>query len=61
MSMQFIGLARVEDLDAPVVYDMDRMNRSLASGEIRVPKGLSPEERRRFLRENRLNVARSQG
>lgn len=61
MSNQFVGFSRGMDLDESVIYDMDRMNRSLASGEIRVPKGLSFEERRRFLRENRQNVARNQG
>ena len=46
-----------QDLDAPVMYDMDRMNLSLASGEIHVPKGLTPEARRRFVREQLSNVA----
>lgn len=59
MSLHFIGFARKVDLDAPVVYDMDRMNHSLESGELRVPAGLSREERRRFVRENRENAARS--
>lgn len=45
-----------QDLDAPVLYDINRMNLSLASGEIRVPKGLSPEARRRYVREQLSNV-----
>ena len=58
MSFQFIGFSRKNDLDAPVVYDIDKMNQSLSSGELRVPKGLSREERRRFVRESRANAAR---
>lgn len=45
------------DLDATVMYNMDRMNMSLASGEIHVPKGLTKEARRRFVREQLSNVA----
>lgn len=48
------------DLDAPVCLNMDRISQSLESGELRVPKGLTPEERRRFVREHRQNAARSQ-
>ena len=58
--MNFKNVAQLGkvDLDAPVFYDMDRMNVSLASGEIRVPKGLSREARRQFVRENRANAHR---
>ncbi|AVX93420.1 hypothetical protein PkP19E3_35635 (plasmid) [Pseudomonas koreensis] len=45
------------DLDAPVFYNMERMRMSLDSGEIHVPKGLTKEARRRFVREQLSNVA----
>lgn len=45
------------DLDAPVLYNMERMSMSLASGEIQVPKGLTKEARRRLVREQLSNVA----
>lgn len=44
------------DLDAPVYLDMDRISQSLQSGEIRMPKGLTPEERRRYVREQLANA-----
>ena len=60
MSIKFLDSNRKieQDLDAPVFYDMDRMNASLSSGEMRIPKGLSREARRRFVREQLSNGAR---
>lgn len=47
-----------QDLDSPVFYSMERMKASLASGEMSVPKGLTREARRRFVREQLSNVTR---
>lgn len=60
MSISFLmrGPKLDMDLDAPVYLDMDRISQSLQSGEIRMPKGLTPEERRRYVREQ-LASARS--
>ncbi|AXH59189.1 hypothetical protein C4C37_10440 [Pseudomonas amygdali pv. lachrymans] len=44
-----------QDLDAPVLYNMDRMKASLSSGEMQVPKGLTREARRKFVREQLSN------
>jgi len=45
-----------QDLDAPVLYDMDRMKESLASGVMHVPKGITREARRQYVREQLKNV-----
>lgn len=39
-----------EDYDDPVYLDMEKIEESINSGEITVPKGLSPEERRAWVR-----------
>lgn len=38
-----------EDLDPPVYFDLDRLEKSIQSGTIRVPMGLSRQERREYL------------
>jgi hypothetical protein len=52
VSIRPLGYSRKieQDLDAPVLYNMDRMKASLSSGEISVPKGLTREARRQFVR-----------
>lgn len=57
-NFQVVGRDVDRDLDAPVHIDMERLRSSLESGELRVPSGLSREERRRFVRESRQNAAR---
>lgn len=60
MSIKFLEASRKieQDLDAPVFYNMERMSISLSSGEMRVPKGLTREARRQFVREKLSNVSR---
>lgn len=38
-----------EDLDPPVVIDYSTIDNSLRSGEMCIPSGLTPEERRRYV------------
>ncbi|WP_146094975.1 hypothetical protein [Pseudomonas sp. BRM28] len=45
-----------QDLDAPVLYDLDLMKASLASGVMCVPKGITREARRKYVREQLKNV-----
>jgi len=57
VTVSFISSKR-EDKDGTAYYDIDIMNKAISGGDIVVPKGLSGEERRRFLREKRANVSR---
>ena len=38
------------DLDDPVSYDLGRMQESIDSGTVRLPRGLTREQRRAYLK-----------
>ena len=44
------------DFDAPVSYDLERMQAAIDSGTIVVPSGLTRDERREWVRKNKGDV-----
>ncbi len=51
--MKILSLARREDEQkAEINFDLGRMRVAVAGGTIRIPSGLTREERRKWIREN---------
>ena len=51
--MKILSLARRQDEQkAEINFDLDRMQLAVSGGSIRLPAGLSREERRKWIREN---------
>lgn len=51
--MKILSLARREDEQkAEINFDLDRMKLAVSGGSIRLPSGMSRDDRRKWIREN---------